>query len=82
MLRRSNDPVTNAILLNAANIDISFKAHMTVLDGKCIRIAVKMHDKDTNKDVLVEYHNEEAELMFNMLAKPAMRLGYIVHREV
>lgn len=74
MLRQHKNPVTNLIEMSAEHIDIGFKAEMAILGG-CERLVVRMEDKETGKIVVNEYTGNEADLVFHMLAKPAMRLG-------
>lgn len=81
MIRQSNDVISNTVDLIADNLDISFKAKIAPLSGKCEEISVKIQDRETNKMNYNVYTGKEAELVFDMLAKPAMKLGYIVHRE-
>lgn len=74
MIRQMNNPVSNTIEMLADNIDISFRTEVS-MDGVCERIVVTMQDRNTKKIACDEYTGEEANLVFRMLAKPAMRLG-------
>ena len=74
MIKRADDPISNTVLFVVSNIDISFRANVAVFSGKCEKIDVKMHDKETGKYVITNYTGDEADLVFKMLAKPAMKL--------
>lgn len=81
MINQYKDIISNTVQLIADNIEMKFEASVAPLNGKCEKITVVMVDRGTQNYIRDEYTGEEAELVFSMLAKPAMKLGYIVHKE-